>query len=115
MKDFLKFVQEFLKGSERNKWFESDLCNVYLRKSQRFVEGKMSSFLDVANCTVFEQRKGTFTNILNELKKLDTNLYIESVLNPAVTKTGLKCGFKIKEISMGAPHDMYLLNDRVNK
>jgi hypothetical protein len=89
---------------------------IYVRKSQRNImthEGhKLFPFLDLANIEVTEQGIGTFTNFLTELLKKypDTNLYVESILNPKVESILKKFGFVYKSEDQ-FDINMYLLKN----
>lgn len=68
-----------------NKWLEFDEFKVYVRKTNRFLFGKIYTSLDIASIEVCEreQRKGICKNFIKRVH--DNNpfdvTYIENVLN----------------------------------
>lgn len=102
-------IDKFLKGPERNKWISDGMVEIYIRKSKRFIEGKLQDFFDFATINIEESIRGqkVFTNLLeNFISKYPHNIYVESILNPAVSHILKKFGFKETELDSS---NMYLL------
>lgn len=102
-------IGKFLKGPERNKWISDGMVEIYIRKSKRFIEGKLQDFFDFSTINIEESIRGqkVFTNLLeNFISKYPHNIYVESILNPAVSHILKKFGFKETELDSS---NMYLL------
>ena len=90
----------------RNTWLGDKLCEMYVRKGQRFlppstkgIEPVRITTLDLANINVFEPGQMFFSKLLLPwLKKLCVRhkmpLYVESILNNRFYKFLLRRGFK---------------------
>lgn len=81
----------------RNQWLSDDyfsrkedlsipLLEVYMRKSQRIVNRQIIVCIDVAAITIDEkyQKQGYFTKFINELKRYEYPIIIESVGNKSL-------------------------------
>lgn len=108
----------FLKSPARNQWIHDDpenpIMSVYVRKgSRRMVEGKVFEFFDLASITIDESHWGQkiFQNFLKRLvSDYPFNIYVESILSPAVEHVCEKFGF-IKHHSI----NRYLIRDRISE
>ena len=79
-----KFLLDSSIVSRMNQWIDTDELHLYIRKSERFLEGTWFTVIDIASITVSKPGKGYFKNLLAYIQKscLDDGLYIESVVNP---------------------------------
>ncbi len=61
------FIESAQNQKAARAWLENPDIKVYVRKSQRLIEGKMVTALDISNATVPEDRRGqgVFTRFLN--------------------------------------------------
>jgi hypothetical protein len=78
---FLKDSQDHFKA---NQWLSDDKMQVYVRKANRYLEGKRKVTLDIANVEVYHRGKGTFTRFLEAVHEMNPwdATYVECVLNP---------------------------------
>ncbi len=110
--DYTKIFREidkFLDGPERNKWIGDDNMEIFVRKSKRFIEGKIQDFFDFATVNLDASIRGkkVFTNLLETfITNYPYNIFVESIQNPAVTHILKKFGFKETELDNTC---MYLL------
>lgn len=85
MHDIFLKIEKFLESNQRNLWIENRLFKIYVRKSIRKIEGKVSNFLDLASFEIkIEDKKGigNFTYLLTLIEdKIKYNIYVESILN----------------------------------
>lgn len=87
MKNLFQEINDWWKNTTaRNKWFRRDGVDVYIRRANRYIDGKMVTSFDVANIEVRKQRKGSFTKFLDYFEQnIGTDIiYVESVLNPVL-------------------------------
>lgn len=79
--------------------FEKIELKVYLRITQRHIEGKIENTLDLSSVEVGEdyQKKGYFSVLLDVFEQVANNqrryVYVESVLNPVLEAKLLKSGY----------------------
>ena len=115
--DTINLIQDFMISKQRSTWIESDIMNLFIRKSLYLIEGKMRSFIDLASVTIFEEGQGHFTSLIKNLIKTypNKNIYAQNILNPIVQHILNKFGFKVDEKnSSDECVIMYLLqNDEV--
>ncbi len=85
------FIEDSM--SARNTHLYGNTGRVYVRKSMRYVGGKMSKLIDLANISIDEQYQGQ--GIYKSLEKIAhteacknnfAGIYVESVLNPQFIK-----------------------------
>jgi GNAT superfamily N-acetyltransferase len=91
-------LQQFLESDLRNSWISEGYIDVYVRKSRRIIDGQLTPCFDVASVTVQEdqQGKGLFTQFMQRIiLEIDTMIYVESILNPAVERVCESLGFTI--------------------
>lgn len=102
MEKAIRELEQFMQSKKTIDWICGDTISVYMRKSKRFItddlkENSFQSCLDIANIQVDEehQGKGIFKSFIVHVseKYCDTNLYVESILNPIVEKVCLSLGF----------------------
>lgn len=88
-------LRDFIKSNQRSAWVHSKDISVYLRKSQRVVNGKMLSALDIASIDVEKesQGKGIFTAFLVEAESLGVPIFIENVLTRKFSEFFRKRGY----------------------
>ena len=73
-----------------NSWISENHITIYVRKSNRLIEGKMTECLDLATVEVDEDErgKGIFTTFLHrfeqEAKKLNRVVFVENIMNPCL-------------------------------
>ena len=99
--NIFKQLDLFLTYKNRNMWIYDDennpVLSIYVRKAHHRFNGQMYNFLDLASITIEESRQGggIFTNFIKILldKYPDQNIYVESILNPAVRHICNKFGF----------------------
>lgn len=95
MKPILESLQEFIDSPKRNDWLYSDNIKVYVRKSHRTYDKEMVKCLDIANVTVKDRGRGEFTRMMTGLvEKFNCNIFVESIMSPAVTHVCKKLGFE---------------------
>jgi hypothetical protein len=105
LEDFVKTV-----GYIGTKWLEDDLMRVYVRKGRHMCGKKMKLTLDIANVTVFEEGKGTFSRFIakaHELNPWDAT-YVECVQNERLASWLFRNGWSVVEQG-GIPESFYLL------
>jgi len=112
-----KQLDLFLKSPSRNQWLHDDpenpIMSVYVRKSRRLINGSSKDFFDLASITIDESHWGQkiFQNFLKRLvSDYPFNIYVESILSPAVEHVCEKFGF-IKHHSI----NRYLIRDRISE
>jgi hypothetical protein len=95
-----KEIDKFLNGTTRNIWISDDddnpIFSIYVRKSKRFIGGLYRDFLDLATINILEDYQGRkiFQRFLRRLiDEYPNNIYVESILNPAVDHICSKFGF----------------------
>lgn len=95
-------LELFLTYKNRNAWIydnqDNPVLSIYVRRAHHRANGGMYEFLDLASISIDESRQGEgiFTNFLKKLidKYPTTNIYVESILNPAVRHICQKFGFQ---------------------
>lgn len=102
-------IDKFLSSNLRNTYVNDKNISIYVRKSKRFIDGNYYDFFDIANISIEEeyQNKHVFTDFIEKfISKYPFNIYVESILNPAVTTVLNKFGFKLLP---GENINMYLI------
>lgn len=72
----------------RNTWIYERNIAIYVRRSRRFITGKVTLCLDLASVEVTEKHRGIgiFTSFINRFeqaaKKLNRTVFVESILEP---------------------------------
>lgn len=111
LKEIFEQVDLFNSTWWRSRHIQDDVIHIYVRKSKRFLDNQFIDCFDIANISVIEsmQGKGYFTQFLEEFVKRypDTHIFVESILNPAVSHVCEKLGFK--ERRKDHQFDMYLI------
>lgn len=115
--DYMFLFQDlhlFLKTKLRNKWIQNDVIKLYVRKSQRSIEGKVYDFFDFASIEIInedDRGNGYFTNFLfSFMGKYPTkNIYIECVLTERFKTYLIKLGFKERDTHIYGEGNLYLL------
>ncbi len=100
--DLFKQIDQFLLTTfPRNIWISDDIIKVYIRKSKRIINGEMLDFFDIASIEISEESRGggIFTSFMTEFisRYPDFNVYVESILNPAIEHVLKKFDFKYKD------------------
>jgi hypothetical protein len=110
-------VDKFLNGTTRNIWIsdndDNPIFSIYVRKSKRFIGGLYRDFLDLATINILEDYQGRkiFQRFLRRLiDEYPNNIYVESILNPAVDHICSKFGF-----SPIGNDNMYLIRESINE
>ena len=96
-----KQLELFMSYKNRNMWLFDDeddpVVSIYVRKAHHKVGSQVYDFLDLASISIEESRQGEgiFTDFLRRLldKYPNQNIYVESILNPAVRHICNKFGF----------------------
>ena len=92
-------LEEFISSKHiRNQWISEPHLRAYVRKSNRLIEGQVIRCFDLASIEIdaSEWNKGHLTRFLRRLKtEQDMPIYVESILNPAVSHVCQKEGFII--------------------
>jgi hypothetical protein len=96
-----KQLELFMSYKNRNMWLFDDeddpVVSIYVRKAHHKVGKQTYDFLDLASISIVESRQGEgiFTDFLRRLldKYPNQNIYVESILNPAVRHICNKFGF----------------------
>ena len=100
--DILSEIDTFLKSSIRNVYVNDDKITMYIRKSQRLVNKQTVKFFDIGNISIDENHwgKGIFTNLISNLisKYPDMNIFVESILNPAIETALNKFNFEKQDL-----------------
>ena len=99
--NIFKQLELFFNYKNRNMWIydneDNPILSIYVRKSHHMFNKEMYQFLDLASLTIKESRQGEgiFTNFIKILleKYPNQNIYVESILNPAVRHICSKFGF----------------------
>ena len=93
-------IDKFLSGTPRNLWIadndDNPIFSIYVRKSKRFIGGLYRDFLDLATINISKDYRGRkiFQRFLRRLiDEYPNNIYVESILNPAVDHICSKFGF----------------------
>lgn len=80
----------------RNIWIRERDIDVYVRRSNRIIDGNLVSCLDIASVEVNEKRRGqgTFKAFLNRVEKaaasMNREVFVESILEPRLLQFLLK-------------------------
>jgi hypothetical protein len=96
-----KQLELFMSYKNRNMWLydneDDPIVSIYVRKAYHRVGKQTYDFLDLASISIVESRQGEgiFTDFLRRLleKYPNQNIYVESILNPAVRHICNKFGF----------------------
>jgi len=100
--DILSEIDTFLKSGIRNTYVNDDKITMYIRKSQRLVNKQTVKFFDIGNISIDENYwgKGIFTNLISNLisKYPDMNIFVESILNPAIETALNKFNFEKQDL-----------------
>jgi len=92
------FIAQAKVSWPHNGWVrEPGFSGLYVRISQRKIDGVERTFLDLANMEARKPGSGTLTRLVARLKvdHPDLSLYVESVLNPRLPSMLVnKLGFK---------------------
>lgn len=107
MSSFLKTFKvsetaKFFSGQRRNAWVKDGAVCVYLRLSQRYVNGTAVTTFEIANINVVEskQNNGHFkawydkAEFMAQLAGIQA-MYVENVLNPVMDGICLRRGFQL--------------------
>lgn len=93
-------LNEFLSTKNlNNSWIRENHIDVYVRRSNRLIGSETFPMLDIGSVQVDENFRGLgiFTDFLEryekEAKKLNRGVYVESILNPRLTKRLLTYGY----------------------
>ena len=115
--NLFKQIDLFLSSFQRNKWVDDDI-KIYLRKSHRKVKefDNVVLFIDLASIEIFDEKnhnKGIFSSFLKEFidRYKDKNIFVESIVNPALIHILEKFGFKLVENTNVYQIDMYYLSN----
>jgi hypothetical protein len=77
---------EFLSSKENNNWIGNSNVRIYVRKSKRYIEGRIQNCLDIATISIDPQfrGKGLFGEIVKAFEQGNPYEYIaiESIVNP---------------------------------
>ncbi len=86
-----------------NRWLETKKIKVYVRRSQRLINGSQFTCFDIANINVKESQrgKGIFTEFLNKAHEMNPweVTYIENVNDERFRKFFEKQGFIRSDIN----------------
>lgn len=94
-----KIETEIQTKTRFHHWFEIKSMQVYLRMTQRSLEGKIRPTFDIANIEVREpyQRQGIFSEFLIGMEllagKYGKAIYVENVSNPILQRFLIKRGY----------------------
>ena len=93
--EFFERLNLFMRGNLRNEWTFVDGFKMYVRKSKRFFNDKFVDCFDIASMEAEVQGTGIFTKILTKLLAdyPETNIFVESILNPRLTSFLRNFGF----------------------
>ena len=112
----MQTLDEFIVGSTtnwpNNAWVrERGFESLYVRVARRHLEGEWRVTIDIANVTARKPGRGTFTKLLQRLKKDYPHLtiFVESALEQRFRNKLVKWGFVERE---GEPHNFYLLPEK---
>lgn len=93
-------LEEFIDNALlRNEWIAEKNIRVYIRRSVRYINGKMVPALDIGSVEVDEDKRGqkVFTRFLTRFeaaaKALQRIVYVESILEPRLYDFLLKNGY----------------------
>jgi predicted GNAT family N-acyltransferase len=94
----------------RNSHIEEPDLVAYMRKSNRFIEGKMHEFLDIGRILVDSNKRGTgvfkkfLSDVENFARQLNRGVFIESIMEPRLIDFLKNRGYKrmpnLEDISM---------------
>jgi len=80
-----KEFDRFLASNLRSTWLEVRSVHAYVRKSQRFIDGRLRNFIDIANVRVAKAKrgKGVFKGLVQLAMQVDSyeGVYVECVMN----------------------------------
>lgn len=99
---FNKFVRD---DSLRNTWIYGRRIKVYIRRSNRLINDKIMSCLDLANVEVDENYRGIgiFTKFLDDFEfnaiQMKRVVYVESIPNLRLYNYLLRRGYKLTKLS----------------
>lgn len=88
--------RRFMNGTTRLLWINSPLAKVYVRKSTRACDGKLSPCLDLASIEVHKdfQKHGIMTKFAEFMGTFGHPVFIENVMYPEVIASFVERGFK---------------------
>ena len=109
-------LDEFLAQGEntwpKNSWVkETGFKNLYVRLSQRYLEGEMRPVIDLASIEATKPGRGTFTRLVERLRSQHPtkSIYVECVLQPRFSEMLVsRLGFKVSPTD---ERSYYLLPD----
>lgn len=95
-------LSQFLASTDGppNQWIRERCMNVYVRKSKRYINGKMVDCLDFASVEVDERHRGKgylkkfLVRFEQEATKLKRAVYVESILEPRLVPFLTRMGYK---------------------
>lgn len=110
----LSQIKTFLESPLTNTYISTKEMNLYVRKSKRFLEGKIYNCFDLARILVYEPNrgKGIFTKFYKELVSTypEMNIFVESILNERFAERLKFLGLKEKRYYEQL--DMYLIQNK---
>ena len=116
MNEVFQQLNDFLLSNQRNEWLACTTFKVFVRKSIRFYNGESFRCLDLASIEVEEewQNKGIFTTFLTLLLSTypELNIFVESILHPAVTHILKKFKFEFYRLYEHQQVDMILIQEK---
>jgi len=114
---FFDKLRLFLFKSIRNEWIYVDGFKMYVRKSKRLYQNNIINCFDIASMEADIPGSKIFTSILTEFLKRypNTNIFIESILNPRLFLFLEKYGFKKYPIGEEYQHSMILIQRNIMK
>jgi len=96
--------------------------DIYVRVTERSIEGKWAKTIDLASMNADEPGKGSFTAVLPEVKDLARELgrvlFVESVINTRLRRFLERQGFRfieVDDIVCNLVWDTHLMNADLNE
>ena len=82
----MKALAVFLSSGKRNEWLHGRDIKIYVRRSQRLIDGQLRSCFDLANIQAKKPGNGSWTRLIENVQKNPTIrkefdfIFIENVL-----------------------------------
>ena len=89
--------RRFMNGTGRVLWINSPLAKVYVRKSTRLCDGKLTPCLDLASIDVLERyrKHGIMTKFSDFMLEFGHPVFVENVMYEQVLNSFLRRGYEL--------------------
>ena len=95
-------LTDFLDSPQKTTWLNmvrgSTRLSVYVRKSRRYLEGRLQDAIDIATANAYPQGTGLFTAFVEKVEQIakerDLIVFVESILNEQLISFFVRRGYK---------------------